>query len=147
MRLLIVGRDGTAHTITAHLEEFDLSRPLARTALVEDILAGMARLVQAEVCLPANGKADDEPEAVEYQTWAVDAEGNLIHCGPRTWRRVAPWVIRRYVNKWERWADKIAREHPDCPTAQSRRRQARVAVQPISGGPVRWFDAKTGAEL
>jgi hypothetical protein len=90
----------------------------------------------------ARQRAGGAPNAarVEYQTWALDRQGNLLHAGVRTWDRVGPSTIRKYVADWEAWADQIANKHPDCPTAHSRRKTFTVAVHPV-GKPsqTQWF--------
>jgi hypothetical protein len=69
----------------------------------------------------------------EYQTYALDRDGQLLHCGPR-WLKPACLglsTIRRLVREWESWADGIAKEQPDCPTAASRRKTAVLVIHPV----------------
>lgn len=66
-----------------------------------------------------------------YQTWAVDKDGGLLHAGPRDVARFTRLVAIRDVREWERWADKLAEQYPDCPTVKSRRRTHALHVHPI----------------
>lgn len=83
----------------------------------------------------------------EYQCWALDATGELLHAGIRELPRVGPSTVRRYIADWEAWADTIAKQYPDCPTAQHRRRTASVCFHPVGSPDLPlWFD-KRGCPL
>lgn len=68
---------------------------------------------------------------MRFQVWAVDANGQGVHAGAHEFRRFGQKTAERYVREWEAWADGIAAEHPDCPTAQSRGITVAVIAWPI----------------
>jgi hypothetical protein len=67
----------------------------------------------------------------EYQIYAVDANGGLVHATVRRFRRVTPRAIARHVREWEVWADGIAGQSPGCGTAQVRRKTVAVHIHPV----------------
>jgi hypothetical protein len=69
-------------------------------------------------------------EHTQYQIWAVDRRGKLIHAGPARLAIVGPSVARRLEREWQAWADGIAAAHPECPTAQSRRKTVALIIHP-----------------
>ena len=84
-------------------------------------------------------------KAYSHQLYAFDRRGRLDHATPVWWPRVGPSVIRRHIAAHQTWADGVAAQWPDCPTAASRRRTAFVLLIPfVNGSPDkaqrRWFD-------
>lgn len=69
--------------------------------------------------------------ATEYMSYAVDAAGELLHCGPHRFAVLDQPTIEAFVAEWERWAATIAAEHPDCGTAKSMGRTTAVRVHPV----------------
>ncbi len=89
---------------------------------------------------------------MEYQLWACDRKGELLHAGVQKIdreTRIHGGFIRKYVQDWERWADTIAAKWPGCGTAGARRRTFRVFIHPVGweNRPyLREFDAR-GREI
>lgn len=69
---------------------------------------------------------------VEYQLWALDRSGEVLHAGCHALPRLSRRVLRQYVAQWEAWADTVAAESPDCGTARSRRRTVYVLAYPVA---------------
>jgi hypothetical protein len=82
----------------------------------------------------------------EFQTWAVDRAGALVHAGPHKVERFGPSTARRLLREWEAWADGIAAEVPDCPTAQSRRVAVALIAHPVGQRELaKRYEARKGA--
>lgn len=68
----------------------------------------------------------------QYQTWAMDANGHTLHCGPKN----GPFDQARANDEiltWELWADGIALHNPDCPTAAARRKTVKLVCAKLGG--------------
>jgi len=52
------------------------------------------------------------PEHRRYQTYGLDADKQLVHCGPHHATRCTTKIARKLHRKWLRWRAEYLRTHP-----------------------------------
>lgn len=74
----------------------------------------------------------------EYQAYAYDKAGALVHAGPFTMRdaRELEATVRKVERAWRRWRNRYLKEHPDARSSPigDRRNGRSYVVHPI-GNP------------